>query len=592
MAEDAMKPSGTFSLLPGDNDSAYILLREVIRCGNECPNRREFLGKIAQLLLEYSGCDAVFIKLQLYNKYFCCEAVKHRRYPFELELTSYIEDIFKHVDSDHDEFLDMEGLCRIVLDPSLSYSGESITGKGGFFTKGECGLYPLEVCTGSKTETRIFRSGGGYKSYAVLPLVGSKEKIGVLVFRSQDADFFSAATIIQYEPIVESIGYALLDRNRQTSLKERIKELACLNSIASIIEDPGKPLSDILQEIVNLLPSAWMYPDIAVARIVVNGDCYTSGSFPRNTARQYADIILEKDAPRGFVEIAYKEEMPERYEGPFLKEERNLINTIARQIALIIQRKNAEEEQHRLMIQLQHADRLATVGQLAAGVAHELNEPLAAILGYAQLVLEDHGISGQSSKDIEKIIKSSLYARDIVKKLLLFSRQMKPSLDRADINKVIREAMFLLESRCQKENVTLEYDLQEDISLLDADAGQLQQVVINLVVNAIQAMPGGGKLTIKTKNGDKSVILTVSDTGKGITDEEKRQMFIPFFTTKDVDKGTGLGLSVVHGIIMAHKGDIAVTSAPGKGTRFIITLPVLNTNTGDNHDAAERIQRA
>ena len=247
---------------------------------------------------------------------------------------------------------------------------------------------------------------------------------------------------------------------------------------------------------------------------------------------------------------------------------------VARQIALVVERREAAEDRSRLQDQLRHADRLATIGQLSAGVAHELNEPLGNILAFAQLAGKEPGVPDQVARDLEKIVTTSLHAREIIKKLMLFARQMPPRKTRVSLNAVIEEGLYFLESRCAKEGVAIERRLATGLPEIVADPSQLNQVLVNLVVNAIQAMREGGTLTIATRRSGSDVVLMVEDTGTGMDHEVLGKIFTPFFTTKDIHEGTGLGLPVVHGIVSSHGGTIGVDSTPGQGTRFEIRLPV------------------
>ena len=358
----------------------------------------------------------------------------------------------------------------------------------------------------------------------------------------------------------------------QWALRERVKELVCLYGIAKVVEKPGRPLDEVADSIVALLPPAWQHPDIATGRITIDERRFCSNYFTEGPFKQTADIVVN-GSKRGEVEVFYLEERPRFDEGPFLKEERSLINEIARQVALVIERRQAESEKERLQEQLRRADRLAIIGKLAAGVAHELNAPLGAILGYAQLTLREFGIPDQMGRNLEKIVKASLHAREVIRKLLLFSRQMPHERRAIQINDVVTDSLYLLESRCIKSGVKIALRLSKNLPEVSADPGQIQQVILNLAVNAIQAMPAGGTLRVLTEYADEGIRLIVEDTGIGMEPETLRQVFNPFFTTKDVGQGTGLGLAVVHVIITAHGGTIHVDSSPGSGTRFEVLLP-------------------
>ena len=172
---------------------------------------------------------------------------------------------------------------------------------------------------------------------------------------------------------------------------------------------------------------------------------------------------------------------------------------------------------------------------------------------------------------------ASLNAREVIKKLLLFARQAPSKKEMVNLNQLIKDGLHFFEARCAKEGIELDRLLSNDLPKIKCDRAQLNQVLVNLVVNAIQAMPQGGKLTIETNTTDDNVYLIVKDTGIGMTDDVIKKIFNPFFTTKDVNEGTGLGLSVVHGIITSHKGMIKAESSVDKGSRFEIKLPITKT---------------
>lgn len=359
----------------------------------------------------------------------------------------------------------------------------------------------------------------------------------------------------------------------QAALRERVKELTCLYGIAKIAGNPAASLEEVIQGAVELLPPAWQYPDIALARITLDRRSYVTSGFHECRWKQAADVVIG-GVPRGVVEVHYAEERPELDEGPFLKEERSLIDAVARQVALIVEQRRAEEERVRLQDQVRHADRLATIGLLAAGVAHELNEPLGNILGFAQLAKKCPRLPASAKQDIEKIEAASLYARKVVKDLLMFARQTRPQKTQINLSEVVEKGLSFLRAQCVKGGIQLECSLASGLPAIMADAAQLEQVLVNLVVNALQAMPEGGKLKVETQAHDLSVSLIVEDTGIGMTEAVREQAFVPFFTTKGAGQGTGLGLSVVYGIVTSHGGSIQVSSEVGCGTRFEIRLPI------------------
>jgi signal transduction histidine kinase len=393
---------------------------------------------------------------------------------------------------------------------------------------------------------------------------------GLVLLVCEDGERLSATDVPLFGSLAQVVGVAMANRRAQATLKERVKELTCTYSVSQLAARPDLSLDDQLQAIAELLPPAWHYPEIAAACVVLDGRSHHSHGWTESRARQRADIITAGER-RGFIEVVYRQEMPESDEGPFLAEERNLINSVARQVALLVERRHASEERAKLQEQLLHADRLATIGELAAGVAHELNEPLGSILGFAQLLLR--GAAGDSRPDLEKIVAAALHAREIVKKLMLFARQTPPRKGSVDLNALVTDGLYFLGSRFAQEGIELRRVLARRLPAITADAGQLQQVLVNLAVNAVQAMPRGGVLTIRTVADARHVVLTVEDTGIGMSAEVRRRAFIPFFTTKEIGRGTGLGLAVVHGIVVAHGGAVSVESQVGAGSRFTVRLP-------------------
>ena len=366
----------------------------------------------------------------------------------------------------------------------------------------------------------------------------------------------------------------------QWALQERVKELTCLYGIAQVADRTDLALQEVVGRVVSLLPAAWQFPECACARVQLEGSAFMSEPFRESTHRLAAPVVVA-GRPRGQVEVFYSEARPSADEGPFLREERSLINEVARQVSLILERREASETNLRLEEQLRHADRLATIGRLAAGVAHELNEPLGAILGFAQLTQSNFGLPDQTGRDLEKIVRAALRAREIVKKLLIFARQTPAQRMPVDINRTVREGLYLLTARCAKAGIAMGLHLPADLPAVEGDPSLLEQVVVNLAVNGIQAMPQGGTLTLTTGAEGAFVLLAVEDTGEGMTEEVRRQIFTPFFTTKEVGQGTGLGLPVVHGIVTAHGGRISLHSEVGKGTRVRILLPRAGERTAE-----------
>jgi two-component system NtrC family sensor kinase len=363
-----------------------------------------------------------------------------------------------------------------------------------------------------------------------------------------------------------------VSRRTWDALRERVKELTCLYGLARTLEQENGTTRYILQQAVDLLPPAWHFPELAVARITLDGEAFATEEFEPPIFCQSEPIVVS-GTTRGAVEVGYCRRLKPIVEQPFLPEERSLIEAVAREISLFIERREAAQQRDRLEEQLRHADRLATIGKLAAGVAHEINEPLGAILGFAQLSMKSDGIPAEVRRDLDQIVTASLHAREIVKKLMLFSRQTPPRKSSVDLNRIVEESLSLLAARCAEGGIDVVRHLAVDLLPVWADPVQIQQIVVNLLVNAMQALHGNGTITVATREDSVGARLIVEDTGCGMAADVKERIFDPFFTTKDVGEGTGLGLSLVHGIVTAHGGSIEVESSVGRGSRFEIRLP-------------------
>jgi two-component system, NtrC family, sensor kinase len=242
-----------------------------------------------------------------------------------------------------------------------------------------------------------------------------------------------------------------------------------------------------------------------------------------------------------------------------------------------LERKVSEraDEMKKINAQLFRSEKLASLGKLAAGVAHEINNPLTGILTNSSLLLEDMAADDPSREDVEVMVSETIRCREIVKRLLDFARQTKPQKRLANINALIDNIILLVRNQTSFRNIVIEKDLTPDIPDILVDPDQIQQVFVNIILNAAEAMTHGGSLNIissRSRDGEYAVI-TFRDTGHGIPEEVRERIFDPFYTSKE--HGTGLGLSISYGIIEQHGGTISVDSSIGKGSTFTITLPIL-----------------
>lgn len=225
---------------------------------------------------------------------------------------------------------------------------------------------------------------------------------------------------------------------------------------------------------------------------------------------------------------------------------------------------------------IMESERLAIVGQLAANVAHELNNPLQGIVTYSSLLLEKDICDEPSRQNIEKIATQANRCREIIRSLLDFSRQKKPIKTLTNINALLRSCISLVENQAPFHNISIVQNLDESLPMIVVDPSQIERVFLNLIINAAEAMPSGGTLTLGTCFGidAKTIEIEVKDTGHGITIENMQNIFNPFFTTKEIGHGVGLGLAISYGLVKEHNGEIVVESEYGQGATFIVSLPI------------------
>jgi two-component system NtrC family sensor kinase len=261
-----------------------------------------------------------------------------------------------------------------------------------------------------------------------------------------------------------------------------------------------------------------------------------------------------------------------------LKRSRDAIEEWTQTLEHRVQERTQELQQ--VQGQLIHAGKMAALGELAAGVAHEINNPLTGVLTFSSLMLKKVDENHPWKKDLETIVQQTSRCRNIVKGLLDFARQRKPDKKEWDIHTLIERTLTLVEKQAPFQNITIVKEFKTSIPMLFIDGDQIQQVFMNILLNAADAMAEGGKLTIRTDLKDGVAEVSFTDTGSGIPKEHLSKLFDPFFTTKQTGKGTGLGLAISYGIVQSHNGDIQVDSEMGKGSTFRIKIPVDGKNAG------------
>lgn len=377
-----------------------------------------------------------------------------------------------------------------------------------------------------------------------------------------------------------------------TALKEIIKVTGMEAGCIYLPSEDGKTFNiaayvGIDHKLVNAIDSIKMGEGIT-GRVAISGESIIVEDIsndPRiaRTAvfeegfKAFASILLRsKEGAIGIMNIT------SRSVHPFTQDEIKLLYSIGNQIGTAIENsmlyekvKTQLEEIERTQEKLIRTARLASLGELAANVAHEVNNPLTAVLSYTCMILDDMPDTHPDKKKLNIIQNETLRIKHIVRNLLDFSRQAEPNMDNASIADVIKDTLNLVAHLAKVSNVRIIEEYTDDLPLVTIDVQQMKQVFLNLFNNAMYAMQNGGDLRIEVSKKEKWVCVNVCDTGAGIPENIIHKIFDPFFTIKPETKGTGLGLSISHGIIEKHNGSINITSEIGKGSVFTVMLPVV-----------------
>ncbi|HEX7718553.1 MAG TPA: ATP-binding protein, partial [Woeseiaceae bacterium] len=365
------------------------------------------------------------------------------------------------------------------------------------------------------------------------------------------------------------------------ALRERMKELHCLYQVLELTTGDDQPLETVYQSVADLLPSSLVHAEDAIARLSIGGKHYQSDNWREPAVSMSAQIARAGDTP-GILEVGYltkPAEAPADGEGPFLKDERNLLDGVASHIERMLHGRYMAES-------LQQSQRMEAVGQLTGGVAHDFNNLLTVIIGNTELLqeqLDDDDLAAMT----EMIANAAHRGAELTHRLLAFARRQPLEPRSLDLAELIASVDPLLR-RTLGEHIDIKTTSDKDLWLASADPAQLESALLNLALNARDAMPGGGRLTIETRNVNlrddyvaqypelnegQYVMLAVSDTGSGIPAEELQRVFEPFYTTKGAGKGTGLGLSMVYGFAKQSRGHVNIYSEVCQGTTVKLYLP-------------------
>ena len=355
------------------------------------------------------------------------------------------------------------------------------------------------------------------------------------------------------------------------ALKERIKELTCLYEVSSTISNANfEHIGDTLTAIAKSLQKAFFYSKKTGISIEVDNLSVETRNYVDSATAIQSDIKIFNKV-KGYIVCILNDS---RFnQDDFLEEEQLLLNNVALKIGDLFERIEIQNSEAVLKRRMEHADRLSILGEITAGIAHELNTPLANILGFAELLKSDFKNDKKVSKDLNKIIDHAIFSREVLKKLMFFACEMPQEMKRVNLVPVLKSAIDLLDASFRKEAVKYLVKIEDEALWLKADPVQLTQIIFNLLINAIYFSPKKGLVSMEALQTETDIVLKISDEGSGFAPEALEKVFQPFFTTKPMEDGSGLGLSVVHGIVSSHKGTIIAENRANKGAIFTITLP-------------------
>jgi len=420
--------------------------------------------------------------------------------------------------------------------------------------------------------------GEAIRGMAIVPVQRRGERIGAVAIVSSRVHTFSPLELERVEAMADLLSVALANAELFQTMKQaewRFRTLfrAAPDAVLTVLHPTGRirEANDAVREVFGLEPHQIIGKRLLELLLPVDRltlENALTAAFDGTPARVEVQVTLPGGNTRVVALAASR--LPEA-DPPSV---------------LLIGRDMTQERELRL--RLMESDRLAAVGELVAGVAHEVNNPLSSISAFAQLLLRETTLTPSQRESIDVIRTETTRASQVVKDLLAFARRSEPRREPLDVNGVVSRTIRMRQYQFAEAGVRVETELEDELPSVMGDARQLQQVCLNLLTNAVQAMTGGGELRVRTSTVDGAVRLDVSDSGTGIPATVRAHIFEPFFTTKSEGEGTGLGLSVSYGIVTAHGGTIEVVETGSTGTVFRVTLPSVSSPPNDA-DAANEV---
>jgi PAS domain S-box-containing protein len=568
-----------------------------LRICNGADSKRELMRGLTTFFQRLTGCEAVGVRLKEGDDFPYYET---RGFSEEFVLA---ENRLCAFDQAGEMVRDSVGhpvyacMCGNIISGRFDSAKPFFTSHGSFWTGSTTELLAGTTGGERQAKTRNRCNGEGYESVALVPLCSRGETFGLFQFNDRRRGCFSTEKIALLESLVAYVAIALAKLKVDEALQEATQRL----QLATASGQLGIWDWDVINDLVVWNDRMFEFYGVSRDNYRMNHEAWEKSLHPDDREKAIEAINAALSGDRKF-DFEYRVVRPDGTE-KFIKTNAMVIRDTDRKAVRMIGMAQDITDRKHMEEQLRQSQKMEAIGQLAGGVAHDFNNILTAIYGHCSVLQMKMGKDAPFRSDIDQIYAAAERAANLTRSLLAFSRKQIMSPKKVNLNEIVLNVGKLL-TRIIGEDIQLKTVSTGKPHRVFADSGQIEQVLMNLAANARDAMPNGGIITIATELQEidesfiqaygygeegKYVVLSVSDTGRGMDAETSKKIFEPFFTTKEVGKGTGLGLSIVYGVIKQHNGYINVYSEPGKGTTFRIYLPQVYEEDADNEEEAPAV---
>jgi PAS domain S-box-containing protein len=551
---------------------------------NESACTRDLIEAATTFFQQQSGCEAVGVRLHEGDDYPYYEARGFSKEFVLAENSICAKDGAGGGVRDSVGNSVIECMCGNIICGRFDPSKPFFTTRGSFWTNSTTELLANTTETDRQTRTRNRCNGEGYESVALIPMRVGEQRLGLLQLNDRRKGVFYPETIGLWERLANYLAVALAKLQSDEALRRSDRKYHEL--FTSSLDCVYRTDTDGFFTIMNPAGAKIFGRDNPDEIIGRNELEYWRDPKDREAFRAELNIMKKMSGYRMRAKKRDGEPIELEASSRIIEDEKGDLLGIEGILRDITERNHLEA-------QLRHAQKMEAIGSLAGGIAHDFNNILNVIIGYGSMVLDKLEDKSLSKEQMNEVLAAAERAANLTKRLFIFSRQQLTAVKPTNVKELITDIQKML-VRLVRENIDFKLDLTDTRLVVMADAGQIEQVLMNLVTNADDAMANGGRLTIGAslqKIEDKYIalngygvpgmyaLITVADTGHGMDTETQKKIFEPFFTTKGIGEGTGLGLAISYGIVKQHNGYIKVYSEPGQGTVFKIYLPLIEEST-------------